>query len=449
MTQHVHPGVARARITQGRPLGRALALAAGLLAAGAAQAQLDTRLVASGLSQPLYATAPLDDGRLFVVEKGGSIRVVTNGVASTFLSIPVATSSEMGLLGLAFDPGYADPSSAGFRRFFVHYSEPTTRDSVVASYRTSAANPSLADTATRTEVLRFAQPAGLNNHKGGWIGFKPGDANHLFIATGDGGGSNDPGNRSQNLGLLLGKMLRIDVNGDDFPTDPARNYAVPPSNPFVGTAGARGEIFAYGLRNPWRNSFDRATGNFWIADVGQSAREEVNFIAASSPGGQNFGWRLREGTIATPTGGVGGPPPPGNVDPILEYPRSFGESITGGYVVREPGSPLFGQYVFGDFVLGRIWSVPATGGPLTMASATEWTALLDAGAGGALGNIASFGEGPRGELFIVDYGGKVVMVVPEPGTVALWLAGLGAVAAVVRRRRADAQGAWHGGSNAG
>ena len=417
--------------------GALAALAALVLAGAGAQARaqaLDTRLVASGLSQPLYATAPLDDGRLFVVEKGGTIRVVSGGVASTFLSIPVATSSEMGLLGLAFDPGYADPASPGHRRFFVHYSEPTTRDSVVASYRTSATNPSLADAASRSEVLRLAQPANQNNHKGGWIGFKPGDANHLFIATGDGGGANDPGNRAQNLGLLLGKVLRIDVNGDDFPADPARNYAVPPGNPFVGVAGARGEIFAYGLRNPWRNSFDRATGNLWIADVGQSSREEVNFVAAASAGGQNFGWRLREGTIATP--GVGGAPPPGNVDPILEYPRSFGASITGGYVVRDSGSPLFGQYVFGDFVEGRIWAVPATGLPLTMAAATELTALLDAGAGGALGSIASFGEGPRGELLIVDYGGKVVMVVPEPGAAALWLAGLLALAAVVRRRRA-------------
>jgi glucose/arabinose dehydrogenase len=409
-------------------------------ACGLASAQaLDTRLVASGLSSPLYATAPLNDGRLFVVEKGGTIRVVTNGVTSTFFSIPVATTSEMGLLGLAFDPGYADPASVGHRRFFINYSDPVTRENVVASYRTSATNASLADTSTRQEVLRIAQPANLNNHKGGWIGFKPGDSNSLFIATGDGGGSNDPGNRAQDLGQLLGKMLRVNINGDDFPADPLRNYAIPANNPFVGTAGARGEIYAYGLRNPWRNSFDRATGNFWIADVGQNSREEINFIAAASPGGQNFGWRLREGTIATP--GVGGPPPPGNVDPILEYPRTFGASITGGYVVRDEASPLYGQYVFGDFVTGRIWAIAGNGSLQTMANATELTALLDAGAGGLIGNVASFGEGPNGELLIVDFGGKVVMVVPEPGTLALWLAGLGVVAGVARRTRRVANAA--------
>lgn len=411
----------------------AVLAALGALAGGAQSQGLDTRLVASGLNSPLYATAPLNDGRLFVVEKGGTIRVVTGGVSSTFLSIPVATSSEQGLLGLAFDPGYADPASAGHRRFFVYYSDPVTRESVVASYRTSATNPSLADTGTRQDVIRIAQPATLNNHKGGWIGFRPGDANSLFIALGDGGGSNDPNNRAQNLADPLGKMLRINVNGDDFPTDPLRNYAIPADNPFVGVAGARGEIYAYGLRNPWRNSFDRETGNFWIADVGQNAREEINFIAAASPGGQNFGWRLREGTIATP--GVGGPPPPGNVDPILEYPRTFGASITGGYVVRDVGSPLYGQYVFGDFVSGRIWAIAGDGSLQTMANATELTAILDAGAGGLIGSVASFGEGPNGELLIVDFGGKVVMVVPEPGTLALWLAGLGVVAGVARRAR--------------
>lgn len=396
------------------------------LAATSAAAQLDTRLVASGLSQPLFATAPLADGRLFVVEKGGSIQLVQGGVASSFLSLPVATGGERGLLGLAFDPGYGDAASAGHRRFFVNYIDPTTRDTVVASYRANAAGTA-ADLATRSEVLRVAQPPDFDNHKGGWIGFKPGDANHLFIATGDGGSGNDPFNNAQNTGVLLGKMLRIDINRDDF-ADPDVNYGIPADNPFAATAGARGEIFAYGLRNPWRNSFDRATGELWIADVGQGEREEVNVIAAGSAGGQNFGWRVREGDIATPV--VGGPLQPGMVDPVLVYDHSIGQSITGGYVVRDAGSPLDGQYVFGDFITGRIWALDADG-PRTFASAVELTGLLDAGAGGALGNIASFGEGANGELYIVDFAGKVVQVVPEPGTVALWGAGL---AWLVRRR---------------
>ncbi|MDO9072548.1 MAG: PQQ-dependent sugar dehydrogenase [Rubrivivax sp.] len=390
---------------------------------------LDTRLIASGLSQPLYATSPLAGGPVYVVEKGGAIKAVQGGVASNFLNIAVSSSGEQGLLGLAFDPGYADPTSAGYRRFFVNYIDAVNQDTVVASYRSSA-DPLLADAASRVEVMRFDQPNGLSNHKAGWLGFKPGDANHLYIATGDGGSSNDPSNNAQNAGVLLGKMLRIDINGDDF-ASPDINYAVPTDNPFYGIAGTRGEIFALGLRNPWRNSFDRLSGDLWIADVGQNAREEVNLVLASSPGGQNFGWRVREGDIATP--GVGGPLQPGMVDPLLVYPRSFGASITGGYVVREAGSPLYGQYVFGDFVSGRIWSVLADGNPKTMADATEWTAMLDAGAGGALSNISSFGEGPGGELYIVDYAGKVVQVVPEPASAALMLSGALLLLAWLRR----------------
>ncbi len=417
-----------------RPAFRSAALAA--LAAlglaglpGAAQAAtLDTQLVASGLSQPLYATAPVAGGPVFVVEKGGTIKAVSGGVTSNFLSISVTSSGEQGLLGLAFDPGYADPGSAGYRRFFVNYTDPSNQDSVIASYRANASGLS-ADPTSRQEVMRFDQPS-FSNHKAGWMGFKPGDGNHLYIATGDGGSSNDPNNNAQNTGVLLGKMLRINVNGDDF-TSPSINYAIPGDNPFVGVAGARGEVFATGLRNPWRASFDRLTGAMWIADVGQSAREEINFIDAASGGGQNFGWRVREGEIATP--GVGGPLQPGMVDPLLVYPRSFGQSITGGYVVREAGSALYGQYIFGDFVSGRIWSITGDGSAQTMASATDWTALLDAGAAGALGNIASFGEGAGGELYIVDYGGKVVQVVPEPASVLMMLSG--AAALLLWRRR--------------
>jgi glucose/arabinose dehydrogenase len=408
------------------------AVAAVLLAAtvwcSTAQAQLfNTAVVAQGLNQPVYATAPLNDGRVFVVEKGGTIRVAQGGRTSTFLTLPVSTTSEQGLLGLAFDPGYANAASAGYRRFFVNYIDATTQDTVVASYRTTA-NASVADAASRQEVIRLDQPNGLNNHKAGWIGFKPGDSNHLFIATGDGGGSNDPNNRAQNLADPLGKLLRIDVNRDDFASANI-NYGIPLSNPFVGegvgVAGARGEVFASGLRNPWRNSFDRANGNLWLADVGQGAREEVNFISASSAGGQNFGWRVREGRIATP--GVGGPATAGMVDPVLDYARDFGQSITGGYVVREAGSALFGQYVFGDFVTGRIFAMAGDGSALTMASTTELTASFNAGLGGVIGNVASFGEGALGELFVVDYRGKVLQItsaVPEPGTVALWAVGL-------------------------
>lgn len=419
-------------------LGGVVAAAAGsvLLAwPGSGQAVIDTRLVASGLSSPVFAVAPVDDGRLYVVEKGGTIRLVQGGSATSFLSLSVATSGEQGLLGLAFDPGYADPLSPGYRRFFVDYIDPANGDTVVASYRRNAANPNIADPGSRVEVLRIDQPGGLTNHKAGWIGFKPGDPNNLYIAVGDGGGSNDPLNSGQTRTTMLGKMLRVDINGDAFPADPNRNYAIPSTNPFVGASdGTLPEIYNLGLRNPWRNSFDIANGNLWIADVGQGAREEIDFIAAASPGGQNFGWRIREGDIATP--GISDPPVPGLTDPLLVYNRSLGQSITGGYVVRDPSSDLYGRYVFGDFVTGRIWHIAADGTPKTMADAVEITAVLDAGAGGAIGLISSFGQGPDGELYIVDYsGGRVVQLVPEASRVAMLALGLAVLGWRVRAAR--------------
>jgi len=414
----------------------ATATLAWLAAAPTARAAtMDTQLVASGLALPLYATAPLADGRVFVVEKGGVIQVVQGATASTFLTVPVNTAGEQGLLGLAFDPGYGDASAAGYRRFFVNYIDPTTQDTVVASYRTSA-NASVADAASRVEILRVDQPAGLSNHKAGWIGFRPGDANSLYIATGDGGSFNDPFNNAQNRNTLLGKMLRVDINRDDF-ASPDINYGIPAGNPFAGTPGARGEIWAYGLRNPFRNSFDRLTGNLWMADVGQGAREEIDFIAAAGGGGQNFGWRIREGDIGTP--GISDPPVAGLTEPLLAYSHSFGAAITGGYVVRQANSPLYGKYVFGDFVSGRIWAIDGDGSAQALAGATELTALFDAGTAGPLTNIASFGEAADGGLFIVDYAGKVVLVtlaVPEPGTAAMLLLG----GAVLAWRRRAAQG---------
>lgn len=411
-----------------------LAGAAVCLLAAPAHAVLDTRLAASGLNSPIFATAPLNDGRLFVAEKGGAIRVVQNGVASTFLSLSVATAGEQGLLGLTFDPNYDNPGTPGHLRFFVDYIDPATNDTVIASYRRNAANPSLADPASRIEIIRIDQPNGVTNHKAGWIGFKPGDSNNLFIALGDGGGGNDPLNAGQTRTTLLGKMLRIDINSDAFPADPNRNYAIPGSNPFVGQAGTLGEIYALGLRNPWRNSFDMATGNFWIADVGQGQREEVDFITAASAGGQNFGWRIREGDIATP--GISDPPVAGLTEPLLVYSHAIGQSITGGYVVRDPTSELNGQYVFADFVNGRIWAIAADGTPKTLAQATELTAVLDAGQGGAIGQVSSFGQGPNGELYVVDFGGgKVVAVVPEPATMLMMAVGSALLAWRLRPRR--------------
>jgi len=388
-----------------------LACSLGALALGAQAQPINTVLIASGLTQPLYATAPVAGGPVYVVQKGGLIRAVQGGTLHNFLQIAVNTAGERGLLGMAFDPQYNVPGAPGQWRFFVNYIDPTTLQTVIASYRTGG-NPLAADPSSRVEIIRINQPSGLSNHKAGWIGFKPGDVNNLYIATGDGGGSNDPNNNSQNRNSLLGKMLRININTDDFP-DPNINYSVPPDNPFVGQAGTRPEIFALGLRNPFRNSFDRLTGDLWIADVGQNAREEVNLLRASSSGGQNFGWRIREGDIATP--GISDPPVAGLIDPVLVYNRNFGISITGGYVVRQPGSPLYGQYIFGDYGFGTIYAISAatlSDGLLhQIGEATNITAAINNGAGGSMGNIVSFGEGPGGELYVVGFGGKVVMVV--------------------------------------
>jgi hypothetical protein len=237
----------------------------------------------------------------------------------------------------------------------------------------------------------------------------------LYIATGDGGFGNDPNNHAQSIsdGSLLGKMLRIDVNSDAFPADDTRNYAIPATNPFAGIAGDD-EIWAYGLRNPWRNSFDRATGDLYIADVGQGAREEVNFQPANSTGGVNYGWRPKEGSIPNPN--LSDPIPPNAVDPIHEYSHvpapEGGTVITGGYVYRGARRPdLQGHYFFADYASDQIWSFKVVGGVKTefMNRTSDFTTDV-----GAISSISSFGEDAAGELYLIDRGGEVFTVVPEP-----------------------------------
>jgi glucose/arabinose dehydrogenase len=319
-------------------LGRCIHMLAGALIlalAGTLHSQT-TIQVASGLSNPLYVTAPpADPNRLFIVEQGvsGSARIkildLTNNTVNTtpFLTIDdLWTGGEQGLLGMAFDPNYATNG-----KFYVNVTAPLGRfDAGVTEIRqyTVSANPDISET-TFTTVLSLDKPQ--TNHNGGWIGFSPraGETNNLYIAMGDGGKANDqglghgePGGNAQNTGSLFGKILRIQV-------DPATGrYTIPANNPFGN------EVFTYGLRNPFRVSFDRQTGDMLIGDVGQGSREEIDRQLASNPnGGENYGWRLREGTIQTP-GSVGGPPPSGSVEPILDYDRNVGTTITGGYVYR-------------------------------------------------------------------------------------------------------------------
>ncbi len=398
----------------------ALAGALAVFAAGAsivqAQTDLTTTRVASGLERPIGVMhAPGDRSRIFILEKRGRIRVVRNGalLATPFLDIDAIVGGgtsdfdERGLLGLAFHPDYENNGE-----FYINYTN-NSSDTVVARYSVSG-DPDLADAGSADIILTIDQPQ--TNHNGGWMDFGP--DGYLYIATGDGGGGGDDdaghtpgiGNGQDVTDNLLGKMLRLDVNSDDFPGDPARDYAIPADNPFVGITGDD-EIWAYGLRNPWRNSFDRATGDLWIADVGQNAWEEVNFEPADSPGGVNYGWRCREGMHDFNTSGCDG----GYTDPIHEYSHNEGCSITGGYVYRGCAIPdLAGTYFFADYCAATIWSFRYDGVNIT--EFMNRTAELAPGGGLDIDSITSFGEDADGELYIVDQGdGEVFKIVRDDG----------------------------------
>jgi glucose/arabinose dehydrogenase len=366
--------------------------------------------VASGLTQPVaVAHAGDGSGRLFIAQQTGQIRILSGGalLPTPFLDLSALVSccGERGLLGLAF---HLDYTTNGF--FYVDYTN-LAGDTVVARYSVSAANPNVADPGSAQTVLTQNQP--FANHNGGQLAIGP--DGYLYIAFGDGGSGGDPQGNGQNLETWLGKILRVDINGDDFPGDPNRNYAVPPDNPFVGTAGLD-EIWAYGLRNPWRASFDRATGDLFIADVGQSAWEEINLQPAASNGGENYGWNVLEGMHCfqdEPPGICNNFLNGGSTLPVLEYNHSFGCSVTGGYRYRGQLYPqIEGIYFYADYCSGRIWgAVPRDNG------IWESQELLIAGF-----QITTFGEDEAGELYVVQYGaageGALHRIVgcPDPNT---------------------------------
>jgi len=415
---------------------RSLPIALLLLAETVGAASFNTVRIADSLLRPVFLTAaPGDSDRLFVLEQhSGRIMVMNSSTyaidPTPFLTVDnLAQGSEQGLLGMSFHPDYQNNGN-----FYLNYTD-NTGATRITRYQVSA-DPSIANAASATPVLSYAQPQA--NHNGGWIGFGP--DGYLYISSGDGGGSFDSGvehdadlGNAQDLDSLLGKMLRVDVDGDDFAADAQRNYAIPASNPFVGQDGAN-EIWSYGLRNPWRASFDRLTGDLYIGDVGQGAREEINVQPAGSSGGENYGWRLREGTIATP-GDVGGEMPDGAIDPIYDYSRGIGTlqgfAVTGGYVYRGPIAELQGLYFFADYVNDRIWSLGYDGSDPTTFDGTnysnfiDWTDLLLPDAG-TLDQIASFGEDGLGNLYIVGLDGEIFTLqpVPLPGALLLLLGGL-------------------------
>ena len=338
-------------------------------------------LVADGFSQPLYLAHTGDgSGRLFVVEQTGAIHILGEDGAvlpEPFLDIGrlVTNGFEQGLLGLAFHPGHAQNGN-----FFVNYTD-LRGDTVVARYSVSD-DPNVADAASATTILTVAQP--YRNHNGGHLAFGP--DGYLYIGLGDGGAGGDPHGNGQNLGTLLGKMLRIDVEADE-------PYGIPPGNPFTGRR-ERPEIWAYGLRNPWRYSFDRATGDLYIGDVGQGAYEEIDFQPAGSAGGENYGWNFMEGLHP-----YEGDAPDGLTPPVAEYAQSEGGcTVVGGYVYRGPQLPeLSGMYFFGDFCSGLIWA-------LYRAPSGDWqrVQMFESGL-----NISSFGEDEAGELYVMDLNGGV------------------------------------------
>ena len=350
--------------------------------------------VATGLSSTVFVTNAHDgSNRLFILEKGGVIRVLQPGSSTptTFLNITpsvLSTANERGLLGLAFHPQY---STNG--RFFVNYTRQTDGALQVAEYHVSTSDPNVADTA-ETIILTTPHPTN-DNHNGGMIEFGP--DGFLYIGLGDGGGANDPPNNGQNINALLGKILRIDI---DHPAG-GLNYSSPASNPFFGPTVGRDEIYSYGHRNPWRYSFDRGNGQLILGDVGQGAREEIDIVTL----GGNYGWRVMEGSICNPNlnGGVC-TPPTGSILPVSEYSHAGGRcSITGGYVYRGVRSSLpTGAYVFADFCTGEIF--------LRQPGLNTSTVLLDT----AL-NISSFGEDESGEIYVVGLGGSVDRIAnPSP-----------------------------------
>jgi glucose/arabinose dehydrogenase len=372
---------------------------------GAPGTALATELVAGGFTHPVHvASPPRDFDRLFVVEQAGTIRIIKSGrtLSKPFLDIRnrVRSGGERGLLSIAFHPSYA-----ANRRFFVYYTE-GTGDLVIAEFAATPADPDVADPAGERRLLTIPHRK-YGNHNGGQLAFGP--DRFLYIGTGDGGAGGDPDDHGQTRTSLLGKLLRIDVDRPDRGVP----YGVPESNPFVREKSGAPEVWAYGLRNPWRFSFDRGTGDLYIADVGQNAWEEVNVQPASSKGGENYGWRYLEGAHCyDPPAGC---PTRGMTMPVVEYPHQVGgQSITGGFVYRGCRMPdLHGTYIFSDYVKGFIGTFVLANGKATQLR--EITQELAPPPPRSIRHISSFGEDARGELYLLEHhNGEVYRLIPRP-----------------------------------
>ena len=370
---------------------------------------ISSRRVGTGFQQPLGLQAlPDGSGRVLVIQKGGRVRLLNPGTGTIEsvdfldLSADVSTDGERGLLGLALSPEFATDGLV-----YVHLTN-LAGDSELRRYQVFASTPDLVDPSTEAMILTYAQP--LSNHNAGWIGFNT--DGFLVIPTGDGGGAGDPNNLAQNPQSLLGKVLRLDVSGDDFPSDPARNYAIPTGNTFTDPANGLPEIYAIGLRNPFQSSFDPSTGDLLIADVGQDAFEEVSRLPMND-GTLNFGWAVREGTAF-----FKGADQADFTAPVLEYAHGDGEragrSITGGVVYQGPVEALQDHYVFADFISDNVWAVPVSSMQTgqTVASSEFLIQTNDLAPDvGTLTRITAFGTDEPGNLYIVTIGGDIFQMV--------------------------------------
>jgi glucose/arabinose dehydrogenase len=356
---------------------------------GSGDVEIVAAEITDALDSPMYLTSPTGDDRLFVVEQGGAIRIIEDGqlLPAPFLDIDplVASGGERGLLSMAFHPDY---DTNGY--FYLNYTD-NGGDTRIERYRVSNADPNLADPGSAQLVLTVEQPE--SNHNGGLVKFGPDGM--LYIGMGDGGGGGDPLDHGQNPNTLLGALLRINVDG-------GTPYSIPANNPWANGSGGRQEIWAIGLRNPWRFSFDREGGMLYLADVGQNRREEINVVSSTTPG-LNFGWDIMEGTACYEP--MSGCSTSGLVLPVHEYSHATAEcSVTGGYVYRGSAIPeLDGHYFYADFCAGFVRSFVMVGGDAT--EHQEWDL-------GSLGNITSFGEDADGELYILVQEGSVYRISP-------------------------------------
>lgn len=369
-----------------------------------ASAELASELLAKGFERPVWVGAPKSvKGKLWVMEQAGTVYIVDLKTGERekepFLEITdqvTRKGNEQGLLGLAFAPDFEKSG-----RYYVNFNEKGGDSQVV---RFVSKDRKTTDPDSGETVLEYDQPFG--NHNGGWLDFGP--DGYLYIATGDGGSANDPKNLAQDMTSLLGKLLRLDVSGET-------GYAIPSDNPYVSQKDVKPEIVALGLRNPWRCSFDRETGDFWIGDVGQNAWEEIHVVSKGEWSEKNFGWRLREGEIETPKKGVGGDKPANNEEPVYVYKHGQGPteglSVTGGYVYRGSKIPdMKGRYIFADYQNPRIWSFEMEGGKA--GKFTDHTSELQP-ENGRINLISSFGEDAEGEVYLVDHSGPIYRIVDK------------------------------------